>query len=855
VLLTALLLRSGGLGRDFPSAFHCDVPKQLHVIKNQVENGDFFNYNAGYPIGHQQITYLVLSATEGLRAWFGMASGPSEQEYFLTGRIVGLAFGLAGILGLMLAGRRLMGMWAGLLAGLLLALDEFHIVHSHHAMGDIPQAAMTLLAFWACTRIFQANRLGNSLLAGLFIGMAAAIKYYGGYLGLAYLAAHFLADRRNWPALGLGILAGVVGFLILTPSFFVDPWFWFKKFYSEYQVQSNTSAMSGNYGISHFISGWTISWSQWRESSLILPYLLIPALVLMFFKRQRKDWLILSAALASLFIINFMRVVCLKDSDQVAQVGFMCLVVVRGIGLAAPRLSFKPRAALYLGTALLVGLQAWHSIELSYTMRLPDTRYLAQKWLERRLPPAPHAGIKVGIDHWQIKARTDGKSDTLYALGKGYDQIRVNGKGSGPVTSFLRGDAKGKPAFVLLHSFIAHGTMDELDQTAPAEKEFHLIWRSWQNPAIQIRDPNQQSLNIPFRVRYLTPAGWPRYDFASTPFSLREPRQAILEAGDHEFTLFSKRPLEHFTFMIRGNGRTTLEHAGEQVSLEARPTEYQIREIEAECGFPYFAFSYKIRIRTEGRVMASLALSQPERAAAYYLAGNAERARQIWQQALEAEASLLPQDQVRLAALDRKQGQSGDAGKILAGLGKQFPGFWDALKTAARTASQKEAAVSLARALKVPPHTLTFDVFEKSLSRTGSTKGKTVEDPVLKRPVHQVPAGEPSESKFWSDALVSQDWLWARFWMRADPGPFEELGIVDLFAHVNGRPHSDLPSTPIVSAGGPDYFPVDLRVKAVNLPMVVEFRVKSNGKRRLWLDRVELRPDLIGWAKDALEPR
>jgi hypothetical protein len=851
VILTGFLLRSGGLVRDFPCSFHCDVRKQLTVIRQQVEYGDFTNFNAGYPIGHQQFTYAALAAAKHTREWLGISGKISDEAYYLTSRLFALGLSLAGLLALMLTAKRLMGRWAALATGLLFALDQFHIVHTHYAMGDVPQSGMALLALWACVCIAQENRLRDSLLAGLFIGMAVGIKYYGGFMGLIFILAHLLAPKKNWGGLFLGILAGAAGFVILTPPILVDPMNWLEMFLHQFRDQSSKSLLASPNGLGRIVSGWRLSWQQWRESSLVLPYLIFPALILMALKRERKDWLIFLATFLPLLIINGFRVVHLKDSDQVIQVGFMCLAVVRGVDIARQKLSFTPRLALITGFVLLLGLQAWHSAELTYTLRLPDTRFLARDWLDRRMPVASENNA-VGLDHWQTMARMHGTTSAFYTQGKGYTQVIFPSRKPAEALAMLKSEEGKKLALIVLHSFKGDKLMLRLDKKSPPLKEFKLLWRSWHNPDIQVRDPNRISLDIPFRPLNLTPLGWNQVDFASTPYSMREVRQALLEAGDHQFTLFSPRPLKRFAFIVKGDGRIDIEHGGEKRHLLANPRGYQILDFEAKSGFPYFAHSYKIKVKARGRVALRMAISLAERAKLYQLAGQEDQAIIRWQKAIKAGHKLLPQDRLQLAMLLKRAKQPEQARDVLASLEKEHPGFARAMEQAA-AARPQDAAGIMAMALGIPKHTIGWESYAQSLGSSGSSPGATVLDSTLHRKVLEVPVGKPSCSKFFARPLISQDWLWARFWIKAEPGLEEELGKVDIFAHVNHRPHSDAGAAPIITSGGDDYFPVDLRIKAPNLPLEPEFRVWSNGKRKLWLDRVELRSDLGAWAADMLK--
>ena len=397
VLLLALGLRLSGLGHGLPLTIpHCDTPKQLAQIP-QFVSGDF-DPGFSYPLGHIYLYSGIISLWRGVTG----ASQPLPEldpnhpgpaaGYILTARAIQVVLGVGCVLWLVLIGRGLWGWPAGLLAGLLLALDPLHLTYSRQVMGDLPQTFWVLASLGAALAAGRQGGWGLYLLSGLLAGLAVASKLFGGYVVLAGLAAWWLSPSRRWRgllALGAGLL---LGWALGSPLLWQDPATWLEYLRNEIASQfampdkvplAHDRLAQIAAGLAYFfrLLVYRLGW-PW---SLALP----PALVWLWRQPQRRALAPLLAALTVALAITALRLPYLREWDLVHLTPFLHLALA-GAGLALWRRFSRPGAARLLvgsGLALLLLWQGLIALSWAEIARWPDTRQYARAWLERHLPP------------------------------------------------------------------------------------------------------------------------------------------------------------------------------------------------------------------------------------------------------------------------------------------------------------------------------------------------------------------------------------------------------------------------------------------------------------------------------------
>ncbi|QDV37926.1 ArnT family glycosyltransferase [Tautonia plasticadhaerens] len=153
-----------------------------------------------------------------------------------------VALGALGCMAAVAIGSIAFGPRAGILAGLVLAVDPLYRMHARRAMSDVPAEAFTLLALavglWAWRELLGGRRAGAGALAmafgaGTLAGMAALSKLSGGLATMTLVAWAALAvvlpgvaTGRKLAVVGSVAVAGLVAygtFLLGNPALLADP--------------------------------------------------------------------------------------------------------------------------------------------------------------------------------------------------------------------------------------------------------------------------------------------------------------------------------------------------------------------------------------------------------------------------------------------------------------------------------------------------------------------------------------------------------------------------------------------------------------------------------------------------------
>ena len=152
---------------------------------------------------------------------------------------------------------RLYGPWVGLLAAALVAFAVIHIQNSHFFRPETFTAFWILAVFWAILQVLKRRRLRDSLLLGLFAGMAFAPKVgiLPILLPLALCYYYRLVDTGNgrWSGVSRGAIeqtflhALAAGAVALASFFLVTPYslLYLGNFLAEQAAQANMARNAG----------------------------------------------------------------------------------------------------------------------------------------------------------------------------------------------------------------------------------------------------------------------------------------------------------------------------------------------------------------------------------------------------------------------------------------------------------------------------------------------------------------------------------------------------------------------------------------------------------------------------------
>ncbi len=156
-----------------------------------------------FPLG-TMIIYVLL----GIKLLLAPIVTMGLDDLALAGRTLSALADVGTVAMVYVLGKRLYGRGAGLLAAALVAFAVVHIQISHFYRPETFSNLFTLAAFWAMLEVLERRRVRDSLLLGLFVGLAFATKVsvLPLVLPLAALYGYLLVRARGGP--GTAVEAG-----------------------------------------------------------------------------------------------------------------------------------------------------------------------------------------------------------------------------------------------------------------------------------------------------------------------------------------------------------------------------------------------------------------------------------------------------------------------------------------------------------------------------------------------------------------------------------------------------------------------------------------------------------------------
>ena len=192
-------------------------------------NPRWFNYGS-FPL------YLL----KGVQSLYSLGPGEDLSDLRVAGRAVSAVADVFTVAMVFLLGSRLYGRRTGVLAALLAALAVMHIQLSHFFAVDTFLALFTIVAIYFMYRVARNGRLGDSLLAGAFVGLGLATKVSLAPILGAYVVAHLMyvlsalgnegdpevSLKERWDVAIRGFIGGGVASLVVLfiaqPYAFLD---------------------------------------------------------------------------------------------------------------------------------------------------------------------------------------------------------------------------------------------------------------------------------------------------------------------------------------------------------------------------------------------------------------------------------------------------------------------------------------------------------------------------------------------------------------------------------------------------------------------------------------------------------
>jgi len=401
LLLTTLLLRLWGVGQGLPYSYNIDEAQ--HFVPRAIS---FFSQdlNPHYFLNPPAYSYLLGGVFE---AWFGSGDAAvrayvsDPTAVFVVARVVAAVLGTLAVLLTCLAGVRMLGRAAGLLAAAIFGFAFLPIFYSHLALNDVPTLAPVALSLYGTAGVYRSGRWRDYLLAGAGIGLAAATKYTGGVTLVCLLAATGgyagggAGLRRAGLRLAAALGVALAAFTLANPYWILD----FHSFASGISAQASEAAGSEPVklgtrpggGVSYYL--WTFTWGFGLAPAIAA---VVGALTLAI----RRRWVLLAILVpAPIAFILFM-------GDQQRYFGRWLMPIFPIVALLGAYAAVEAvrwladharipaiSSAAVLGTLLLTPSLV-SVIHDDAVLSRPDTRNLARAWMVGHVP----AGAKVVVE-------------------------------------------------------------------------------------------------------------------------------------------------------------------------------------------------------------------------------------------------------------------------------------------------------------------------------------------------------------------------------------------------------------------------------------------------------------------------
>jgi len=415
VLLASLLLRSWGV--HWPIMVHPDEKTIADWIRYRSRHGTL---PSAYPGGFFTLVRPVREAACRVSVWKKMwdyrlgetdfVGGP-ECESILLARHVNIWLGAITGLFVFLLARRLTGSaGAGSLAAVLLGVAQLHVEHCHYAETDIAMTCLMTAALWLWLCSADRRRIGWYAAAAALTGFAVGTKYTLAPLVLPVVVCPFV-DRvqpaaprsRSLAAgrVGLGLLLFAGGLAWASPQVLEWPEFLHKARAYGATVYGETTELMGVAGTgmpailrAHArmlaLSAASLGWPWLILAVAGIPFLLTGP--------RRKYWPATVLFPAGYLAYYFFQSPWVREQEFLPLLPLLAVTAVLplralwGRPILGRRLA--GRAAAVAAAAVAVFCAATNGIGTASVFGWKDTRFLAQRWLQRHAPTERTAGFE-----------------------------------------------------------------------------------------------------------------------------------------------------------------------------------------------------------------------------------------------------------------------------------------------------------------------------------------------------------------------------------------------------------------------------------------------------------------------------
>lgn len=408
VLLLGAWLRCRGLAFGLPAVYNMDEQAIMNRSLS-FATGTLNPHNFVYPSLYFYLLFawigaffaggFVVGAFESLRE-FERSYFVDPSAIFLAGRALSVLCGVATVGVVHALGRRLGGTAAGLAGAFLLAVTPLAVRDAHYVKHDIP---VTLLV--AIVHLLLAGTVagrGRLLAAAAVAGLAASMHYYAVFLAVPVgLAALWRAGdlRQRLRDVGLCALLMTAAFIAGSPYLLLDLGTALRDMAANRAIVVDRAADHGG-----VMASLAVYLDLLRRDAPGWPVLAAAAGGAFVLARSAPRQLLLLVAFPAVFFAFLVNTV---PASRYLNPLLPALMVLAGIGIAeASRAASAAHRRLVSVAAVALSVliavpSVRHSLAIGSFFRQDDTRTLAARYIESRIP----AGSTVLLQPYSVPLR------------------------------------------------------------------------------------------------------------------------------------------------------------------------------------------------------------------------------------------------------------------------------------------------------------------------------------------------------------------------------------------------------------------------------------------------------------------
>lgn len=417
----ALALRVDGLQWGLPALYNMDeisiMARALSFAKGTLNPGNFL-----YPTFYFYVLFGWVGVYLGM-VWLtgGVSSIAALQQLYFTdvtgiftaGRLLTAVCGALTVPAVYRFGSRLFDARTGIAAALFLAVAPTAIRDSHYVKHDIPVTLVMVIAMIAISRVWPADRTGDTpiravMLAGAACGVAFSTHYYSIFLALPLGWAILQRWRASgWRMVGRQLaVAAIVSaavFFALSPFILFEPTVALRDILANRGIVIDRAVHTGAFAnAERYVD---LLWADSIGKAVVLLGL------------AGAVWLIAVAPARGILLLLFPVTFFFFITNTTAAsrylnpiLPFLAVFAAWTIWRVAERFA-TPRAAAWL---VILGCAAppfISSVRSNAFFKTDDTRTLAQEFIERTIPP----GATVLVQPYSV-ALTPSRESLVEAL-------------------------------------------------------------------------------------------------------------------------------------------------------------------------------------------------------------------------------------------------------------------------------------------------------------------------------------------------------------------------------------------------------------------------------------------------------